>query len=195
METIPTDQFFAWAQTRGIVLDPVYSPPKCLVYDGVAAESRWWDVPRQAGEVNRFISHLLTGVGTWKECYLWRRGGCWPNVAPPRNRLEAARRMVAMGPAIPDGFAGAVKYTAEELSLMVGRVTAHVMSGLCVNDDLFLLPDDGRHIVHTDHHDVVHVSSLDTTAISRLIGHMAGGGYSLPAELLDWTFKRPSWMP
>lgn len=87
-----------------------------------------------------------------------------------------------------------MSYTVEESSLMVGRVAAHVMSGWSVQDDLFIVPNDGRHLLHTDHHGVVHASCLDGASMERLIEHMASGGYNLPAEVLDGTFKRPSWM-
>ncbi|HEX4795683.1 MAG TPA: hypothetical protein VH370_17975 [Humisphaera sp.] len=194
MELLPADQFLPWARTMGIILDPVYSTPKCLVYQSDATERRWWNTPADPEEITRFLSHLLNGLGPWRFCSVWRRGGSWPNLDPPRNRLEASRRLVEIGPAIPHGFAGAVKYTADELSHLVGRVAAHVKSGWCVQDDLFIIPDDGQHILQTDHHGVVHVSCLDGTSMKRLIEHMANTGYSLPTEPLDWTFKWPSWM-
>jgi hypothetical protein len=194
MEMLPADEFLAKAATLGIVLDPVYSPPKCLVFETEPSERRWWNTPCSADKLNEFLSHLLTGLGPWRACFVWRRGGRWPSLDPPRNRLETTRRIVAMGPPIPDGFEGAVKYLAEEQTLLVGRVKAHVVSGWCVQDDLFVIPDDGKHIVQTDHHGVVHVSWLDRLSMERLIEHMASAGYSLPTEPLDWTFKRPSWM-
>jgi len=99
-----------------------------------------------------------------------------------------------MGTAIPDGFEGAVKYAADEFNQLVGRITPYALCGVSVRDDLFILPDDGRCILQTDHHDVIHASYLDGADLNRLIEQMAGGGYSLPTELLDWTFKRPNWM-
>jgi len=194
MELLPADQFLAWAEALGIVLDPIYSPPKCLVYRTEAAEHRWWNTPTSPEGISRFLSYLLNGLAPWRFCFVWRRGGSWPNLEPARNRIEASRRIVEMGPAIPDGFEGAVKYTAQESGQLVGRVAAHVKSGWCVQDDLFIIPDDGQHILQTDHHGVVHASCLDETRMKRLVEHMASAGYSLPTKPLDWTFKWPSWM-
>jgi len=99
-----------------------------------------------------------------------------------------------MGPAAPTHFHGAVEYSHQELEQLAGQIAMHVASGWCVIHDLFVLPDNGRSIIHTDHHDVVHIGSRDNEDMSRLTEHMATGGYALPTELLDWTFKRPGWM-
>ena len=138
--------------------------------------------------------HLTTGIGPWEACFLWPRGGRWPDFDPPRDRIEAIRRTVTIGPAIPDGFEGAAKYTAEDSSLLVGRIAAHVISAWSVRDDLFIVPDDGKYLLHTDHHGVAHATCVDSVIMNRLIEHMASGGYNLPTELLDGTFKRPHWM-
>jgi hypothetical protein len=191
---LPTDDFIAWAGTRGIVFDTRYSPPRCLVREGDPDESRWWDLPTAPREISRLLSCLLTGMGPWSTCLLWRRGGSWFDVVPPRNRLEASRQTLAMGPAIPDGFQGAVTFSTKELPLMVGLVMAHVIAGWCVDDDIFVIPNDGRFIVQTDHHGVVHASCRDRADMNRLIEHMTKGGYTLPDEPRDWTFKRPDWM-
>jgi len=194
MDMLSADQFLCWAKSVRIVLDPIYSPPKCLVFEVASIESRWWNMPSDEAELHKFFSHLLTNVETWSTCYLWRRGGTWPNLNPPHNRLEDIRSGVGIGPTIPDGFSGAVRYPVNELGQLVGRITTHALSGWCVQDDLFVVPDHGQFIVQTDHHGVAHVSCAEPASMDRLIQRMATGGYALPDEPLDWTFKRPSWM-
>jgi len=66
--------------------------------------------------------------------------------------------------------------------------------GWCVDDDLFFIPDHGRQLLQTDHHDVIHVQCTSGERVQRLVHHMAEAGYELPREPPDWTFKRPAWM-
>ena len=61
-------------------------------------------------------------------------------------------------------------------------------------DDLFFVPDHGRQIVQTDHHDVLHATCTSEERVRELVAHMAAEGFELPTELPDWTFKRPAWM-
>jgi hypothetical protein len=69
-----------------------------------------------------------------------------------------------------------------------------IREGCCVRDDLFIVPDHGRQLINTDHHGVVHVACQETARLLQFIEHMTLGGYELPQDLPDATFKRPSWM-
>lgn len=51
-----------------------------------------------------------------------------------------------------------------------------------------------RQLLQTDHHGVVYVACTETARLTRFIRHMAHGGYPLPTEPPDATFKRPEWM-
>jgi hypothetical protein len=61
-------------------------------------------------------------------------------------------------------------------------------------DDLYFAPGHGGHLLQTDHHGVVHAESRSEERIQALAAHMAEGGYALPTEPPDRTFKRPAWM-
>jgi hypothetical protein len=63
-----------------------------------------------------------------------------------------------------------------------------------VNEDLYIVPDTGRHIVKTNHHGVIHVSFGSSDDVQAFIQFMAERGFILPDELPDATFKRPEWM-
>jgi len=194
MQLISTEQFIEQAAKNGIILDPIYSAPKCLVYAKDATESRWWNIPKAGDELLRFFSHLLQSTEAWSSCYLWRRGGSWPNFHPPHNLLDEICIKVKVGQSIPDDYCGAVNYVFDEREHLLGQVTMHVKTGWCVQDDLFIIPDHGRFLIHTDHHGVVHVTTVEQAGMMQLIERMAVGGHNLPEEPLDWTFKRPAWM-
>ena len=68
------------------------------------------------------------------------------------------------------------------------------MFGWSVPDDLFVVPDHGRQLLQTDHHDVVHVDFAEEGMVEPFVRHTAEE-YPLPTEPPDWTFKRPDWMP
>jgi hypothetical protein len=98
------------------------------------------------------------------------------------------------GAGIPGGWEGAVRFTREEDDALVAVLYAALAFGWCVDDDLFFVPDHGRQLLQTDHHDVIHVECSSEERVQRLVAEMAEVGYQLPRELPGWTFERPAWM-
>lgn len=194
METLSEEQFLIWAASLGVVPDWRYSPPRCLVYEGGRGESRFWDIPRQTDELGSFLSHLMGGVEPWRACYVWPRGGCWRNPHPPRSRIDEERALALYGGRIPDGFRGAVRYSTEQVQYLLNLIAARSRTACSVTDDLFVVPDHASQFLYVDHHDVIHVECVDSVRTERFIRHMAGGGYTLPEEVPDGTFKQPGWM-
>lgn len=107
---------------------------------------------------------------------------------------ERVRGVILSGAGIPAGFAGAVRFTAAEADRLVAVVFAHLSFGWSVPDDLFIVPDHARQLLHTDHHGVVHVDFADGARVARFVEHMRGEEFALPEELPDATFKKPDWM-
>jgi hypothetical protein len=66
--------------------------------------------------------------------------------------------------------------------------------GGCVVDDLFFIPDHGRQLIQTDHHQVIHAECASAERAEQLVRHMAEEGYDLPTKPPDGTFRRPTWM-
>jgi hypothetical protein len=95
---------------------------------------------------------------------------------------------------VPLGERCALQFPVGEMNRLVTLMFARLVFGWSVPDDLFVIPDHGRQIVQTDHHDVAHVWFLDASDVGTIVQHMAGRNYSLPDELPDATFKRPAWM-
>jgi hypothetical protein len=101
---------------------------------------------------------------------------------------------VLRGAGIPDEWAGAIRFQHNELNTIIAVLFVSVAFGRCVEDDLYFLPDHGRQIIQTDHHDVAHVECAEPLRVEQFVTHMAQAGYASPTDLPDWTFKRPGWM-
>ncbi|HEY7117622.1 MAG TPA: hypothetical protein VH475_13620 [Tepidisphaeraceae bacterium] len=166
-------------------MDDRYAPSQCLVYrdDG---EARFWVAPKSPRQTRMFVARLLEGLEPWNECGLWRRGGYWPL----RGRVGEWVGRFACG-----DLAGAGIFVSRiERTSLLRLMMRQVITGGCVEDDLFIIPDHGRAFLYVDHHDVIHASFATPVAMEAFVTHMAQGGYELPVELPDGTFKRPAWM-
>lgn len=142
-----------------------------------------------------FAASLLDGLDEWDSGFLWPRSdGRWPDPAQSQSYNEGVRDVLLRGAGIPGGWGGAVRFGRDEEEALVAVLYAFLAFGWCVDDDLFFVPDHGRQLLHTDHHDVIHVECASEERVQRLVAHMVEAGYELPTELPDWTFKRPAWM-
>lgn len=194
VDLISADKFLAWTDTVGIAPDGRYAPPQCLVYVPHRPHHRFWAVPGRAAELPFFVSHLLAGLDPWSACVVWPRGGVWPQLYGDDRPGDQVRRIILGGAGVPAGYEGAVRFTAAEADKLTAVVFAHLVLGWSVPDDLFIIPDHGRQMLQTDHHDVVHVEFAEAEAVEPFVRHMAEEEYLLPADPPDQTFKRPDWM-
>ena len=196
MDLISQDEFLAWARSLSIGPDGRYSPPECLVYVPYRSHHRFWEAPGRAAGVPFFAAHMLAGLGRWSQCYVWPRGGRWPESDEEDVGVGEAVHGVILGSAgVPAGHVGAVRYGSDEMDRLLTLVFGQVLFGCCVRDDVFVIPDHGRFILYVDHHDVIHVEFRDGADIAAYVEHMANEKYFLPDEVPDETFKRPGWLP
>lgn len=191
MQAVSSEEFLRWAGEAGIGFNPLY--PDYLTIIPPVDHARFWLVPADAASWPRFIATLLSGLDPWTAGYLWPLAGRW-GVSHRSGPNEGVRDVVLRGAGIPNGWAGAVRFDRAELDAVVAVLFAAVTFGWCRDDDLFFLPDHGRQLVRTDHHDVLHAECMSERRVGELVAHMAAASYELPTELPDWTFIRPAWM-
>jgi hypothetical protein len=194
MKPVPGEEFLRWATSAGIGFDPHYPDSRRLGFLPPRDHARFWVLPADPATWPHFVVSLLDGLDEWTIGYLWPRSGTWPEGGKSRSYNEGVRDVVLRGAGVPDGWAGAVQFERDEEDALLAVVFAYLAFGWCVDEDLFFIPDHGRQVLQTDHHDVIHVECASEERVQKLVEHMTEAGYALPTELPDWTFKRPAWM-
>jgi hypothetical protein len=196
MRTITEEEFLRWAAVKDMGLDPRYPDSAVLDFRG-GTESRFWLVPPEPERRPYFIASLLDLMGDWQTCAAWRHLGSWPDVprVDARRVNDVVECRILEGLGLPLGTADVVMFDRQDLPALVALLFTTTVFGWSVGEDTYIVPDHGRHIVQTDHHEVIHVTFKDPGEIEHWVSTMAGRGFDLPEDIPDSTFKRPSWMP
>jgi hypothetical protein len=191
MEAVRGEEFLQWASEVAIGFDPESG---CLHLLPLRKHARFWVLPSDPATWPHFVVSLLDALDEWASGFLWPRYGRWPVSARSQSYDQVVRDVLLRGAGIPGGWEGAVRFTREEDDALVAVLYAALAFGCCVYDDLFFVPDHGRQLLQTDHHDVIHVRCSSEDRVQRLVAEMAKAGYQLPREPPDGTFKIPAWM-
>ena len=83
---------------------------------------------------------------------------------------------------------------AAEYDRLVTLLFSTTIFGWSVGEDLYVVPEHGRHLLQTDHHGVIHMSFRTEESLNHCIVEMDRRGFPLPDEVPDSTFKQPRWM-
>ena len=194
MNTISESEFLAWAEARGMGLDPKYPHSAVLTFQASPAQARFWEVPAEPECRPYFILSLLELMGEWQHCYAWRHLGSWPAAADPRRINDVVELQILKGLGLPLGTAEVVMFDRAELDRLVTLIFSTTVFGWSVGDDLYVVPDHARFILQTDHHAVLHVSFRSSEDLDHWVAQMAAREFPLPDEVPDATFRWPSWM-
>jgi len=194
MKTLDEPAFLRWAQRAGLSLDERYPQSAVLTFGQNTSTDRFWEVPAEPEQRPFFIAALLALMGEWRSCYVWRHLGSWPQSADPRRVNDAIEFQILKGLGFPLGTADVVEITREELTTLITLVFITTIFGWSVGDDLYIVPDHARYVIQTDHHGVIHVIFRELGDAGQWVTAMAASGFTLPEDVPDETFKRPSWM-
>jgi hypothetical protein len=93
------------------------------------------------------------------------------------------------------GSGSVVEFGRGDSGALVTLLFSTTIFGWSVGEDLYVVPDNARYVLQTDHHNVVHVDFKDARDVDPWVAEMAKPGFHLPEELPDETFKQPDWMP
>jgi hypothetical protein len=137
---------------------------------------------------------LLAGVNAWSCCWVWPRGGHWLSGTDRATPSDLVGGIIHRTLGIPNGWAGAAGFGADELDRLLAVAFVHMALGWHVSDDLFLVPDHGQQLLQIDHHRAMHVEFKVAEQMEEFIRHMREGNFLLPSVVPDETFKQPHWM-
>jgi len=195
MDAVTEKDFLRWAAGVGIGFDPRYPESRSLrLLSPCDQQARFWVFPHDPTSWPYFAGTVLGGLDEWKSGHLWPHSGRWPDLEQSQSYGDAVRNVLLRGAGIPSGWTGAVQFNRDEEDELVAVLFGYQLFGGCEYDDLFFVPDHGRQLLQTDHHDVIHVSCATKERVQKLVIYMAEAGYELPTELPDLTFIRPEWM-
>lgn len=195
MKTLTEDEFLKWAAIKGLGLDPQYPQSAVLTFQS-ESERRFWIVPPEPEARPAFLALLIDLLGDWRSCYVWRHLGGWPHPdhIDAREINDAVEMLILRGLGLPPGGTDVVQIDRSERASLVALLFSTTVFGWSVREDLYVVPDNARQIVDVGHHGAVHVSFADPGDVNTWTAKMSEGGFPLPIEPPDATFKRPSWM-
>jgi hypothetical protein len=194
VQSLTEKSFLKWANDRGMGLDDQYPESAVLSFKPDLQQDRFWEIPSNPEQRPYFVASILSLLGNWNICYVWRHLGSWPDSADPNRINDQIELQILRGIGLPLGTADVVAFSRAEFNQLVTLIFSTTVFGWSVGEDLYIVPDHAQHIVQTDHHGVIHVSFKRSEEISSFVAEMDGRGFPLPEDVLDETFKRPEWM-
>lgn len=194
MRTQREDEFLAWADRSGFQIDPRYPESAVLTFRPNPEHDRFWEVPLPPEQRPYFIASLLDCMGEWRACYAWRHLGSWPRSAVADRINDVVEQRILEGLGLPLGTNAVVEFSRSEYDKLVTLLFSTTIFGCSVGEDVYIVPNDGQHLLQTDHHGVVHVSFRAEDSLERCVEEMERRGFPLPDEVPDSTFKEPRWM-
>lgn len=194
MRTHREDEFLAWAERAGFQMDARYPRSAVLMFRPDCQHDRFWEVPIRPERRSHFIAWLLECMGDWQSCYAWRHLGSWPRSAVPERVNDVVELRILEGLGLPLGTNAVVEFPRSEYDTLVTLLFSTTIFGWSVGEDLYVVPDHGRHLLRTDHHGVIHVSFRTEESLNVCVEEMGRRGFPLPDEVPDPTFRQPEWM-
>jgi len=194
VRTHQESEFLAWASRSGFHIDPRYPQSAVLALHPASEHHRFWEVPVEPERRPYFIASLLECMGDWQACHVWRHMGSWPEAAIPERINDVVELRILRGLGLPLGTAAVVEYARDEYDSLLTLLFSTTIFGWSVSEDLYVVPNHGRHLLQTDHHGVFHVCFRTEDSLDRCVEEMERRGFPLPGEVPDATFKQPGWM-
>ena len=122
--------------------------------------------------------------------------GGWPareHIDPERIN-DCVEFAILDGIGIPIGTSDVVEFSRDESTELVTLLFSTSIFGWSAGEDLYVVPDHGRCLLQTDHHEVMHVQFGQPADAATWVRAMTERGFPLPDEPPDATFKWPRWM-
>jgi hypothetical protein len=194
MRTFGETDLIAWVRARGIDLHESYPTTAILTFTPDLGHDRFWCVPPAPDRRPHFIATMLDLLGDWTSCFIWKHSGSWPSSADPKRINDVVELRILSSLGLPLGTSEVVEFGRADFDTLVTLIFSNTVCGWSVGHDMYVIPNDARRIMQTDHHDVIHMSFRNAEDLGRFVKEMEDRGFPLLDEVPDATFKTPTWM-
>jgi hypothetical protein len=177
--------FLAWAEQRGMGLDPQYPRSETLIFTPDPGFTRFWTLPPEPKRRPGFLHCMLEAFGPWSSYYCWKHLGNWPAKPEGQSLNDQIEHAIFKGIGLPEGSYDVVEFNSSERVELITLLLTTTIFGFTTWDDLFLVSDTAHGILQTDHHGTIHTSFRDEANMNEFIRSMEQKHYSLPDDLPD----------
>jgi hypothetical protein len=166
MKLIPKTAFLRDFAAHGIALDSRYSPPQTLVFKGAHDMSWSWDMPGAVKDLPRWITALVDATRADNKIYLFPRDGAWTSGDSLKIfQMGVIFSVFGLKPAGDE----VVLAEEAERDAVESLLFFSLVHGGRVSDDVFLIPDHAKVVLHADHHEAVHAEFGDADFMNRFL--------------------------
>jgi len=136
---------------------------------------------------------MLLSLPPWRSIILVRQGGSW-NDTKNNARIPAVQHRLTAGLGLAKAGGAPVFFTRSELPLIVAVLFVQQSFGMCMWDDTYAIPDHGKQLLKTSHHEVIWTYLRPGSSATTFVRRLAAKEFTLPKEVPDGTFTKPEWM-
>jgi hypothetical protein len=194
MKRINEKEFMVKINTVDIVNDKENKGLSELDFKSVPGIERFWRIPDAARRLPYFINVILDSIDPWEELFIWKHMGSWDLEIHGEDTSDDLQALMYKGAGIDQSHADIIRFDKTEVINITAIIFNQLVFGWHVGDDIYIIPDHGRQIIKTSHHDVVYLNFKEEERLNQFIRKMAECGFTLPDKIPDGTFKKPDWM-
>jgi hypothetical protein len=119
VHSLTEKSFLKWANDRGMGLDDQYPESAVLSFKPDLQQDRFWEIPSNPEQRPYFVASILSLLGNWNTCYVWRHLGSWPDSADPNRINDQIELQILRGIGLPLGTADVVAFSRAEFNQLV----------------------------------------------------------------------------
>jgi hypothetical protein len=192
MTHLSEKEFLEWLKARELTWDSQYG---YINFESDKTDGRFWTLPERGARLVYFLAVILDSLDSWNYLMMCKQGITgWHTSDESTGIIESVHDQIVNSIPVSKDFRGVLRVEKLDEVATVTLLFNQLMFGWCMWDDVYVIPDHGRQIVKTSHHDVVHVSFKEPGMVADFVEKLAKEKFHLPKEVPDGTFKTPDWM-
>lgn len=177
MKQIPEIEFIQLIGCKGIKVDSRYPESAGLHFENDPDIRRFWGIPIEARGIPFFLQTILGQLDPWEFVFVWKHMGSWKLKIEGERLNDDIQTVIYRGIGLQDDNADILGFNKKELPELIALIFIQLVFGWHVGDDLYIIPDHGKQMIKTSHHDVVHVSFREEETLRVFVNKMVEKGF------------------